>query len=158
MIVRPIESLRKTAAQRPEGYLEDCLSTGTLSEDGTAVSFTAEQYRRLVEKYMGYRQQGGANPAAPVFSPPPTSGAGTELKKLLSRIGITATPTCSCNKRARTMDENGIAWCEENIETIVGWLREEAAKRKLPFVDMAGRAIVQLAIRRAKKAEGAKNA
>jgi hypothetical protein len=79
-------------------------------------------------------------------------GPGTELKKLLSRIGISSTPDCSCNARARTMDENGCDWCEANIDTIVGWLREEATKRKLPFVDIAGRLLVKRAIRNARKA------
>jgi hypothetical protein len=80
------------------------------------------------------------------------SGPGTELKKLLKTIGITATPNCSCNARARTMDANGCDWCEDNIDTIVGWLREEAAKRGLPFLDAAGRLLVRRAIRNARKA------
>jgi hypothetical protein len=92
-----------------------------------------------------------AYPRAPV-KPIPAGGAGTELKALLSKIGIVASPTCSCNKRAKTMDENGIEWCEQNVETICDWLAEESAKRKLPFVRLAGKALIHLAIRRAKKA------
>jgi hypothetical protein len=76
---------------------------------------------------------------------------GTQLKALLSRIGIKSSPTCSCNKRAKIMDENGIEWCEQNVETICDWLAEESAKRKLPFVRLAGKALIHLAIRRAKK-------
>jgi hypothetical protein len=49
------------------------------------------------------------------------------------------------------MDARGVAWCERNIDTIVGWLREEATKRKLPFVDIAGRLLVKRAIRNARK-------
>lgn len=79
-------------------------------------------------------------------------GPGAELKKLLSRVGITASPDCSCNARARLMDERGIEWCEQNIDEIVGWLREEAAKRGLPFIDMAGRMLVKRAIKNARKA------
>jgi len=80
------------------------------------------------------------------------SGPGTELKKLLKLVGITASPTCSCNAKARAMDAGGCEWCEENLDTIVGWLREEAVKRKLPFVDLAGRLLVRRAIRNARKA------
>jgi hypothetical protein len=83
----------------------------------------------------------------------PGFGPGTELKKLLAKIGIKATPTCSCNKRAQVMDEKGVQWCKDNIDTIVGWLREEATKRKLPFVDMAGKMLVKRAISLAEKAE-----
>jgi len=89
-------------------------------------------------------------PAAP---PAPTHGPGTELKKLLKLVGITASPDCSCNARARTMDEKGCDWCEQNLDEIVGWLREEAAKRGLPFVDLAGRMLVNRAIKNARKAE-----
>ena len=80
-----------------------------------------------------------------------SGGAGTEMKNLLRRIRITSSPTCSCNARAIEMDSRGIEWCEQNIPTIVAWLREEAGKRGLPFVDLAGTTIVKLAIRRAKK-------
>lgn len=80
------------------------------------------------------------------------SGPGTELKKLLSKIGIVASPTCSCNSRAAKMDEWGPDVCEkEKMDEIVGWLREEATKRKLPFVDMAGRLIIRKAISNARK-------
>lgn len=81
----------------------------------------------------------------------PGDGPGTQLKKLLSKIGIKASPNCSCNKRAALMDTNGIEWCENNIDTIVGWLKEEANKRKLPFIDIAGRILVKKAISNAKK-------
>ena len=90
---------------------------------------------------------------SPFVPQPPAlagSGPGTELKKLLKRIGIISSPTCSCNRRAAEMDARGVEWCEQNIEVIVGWLREEAGKRGLPFVDMAGTALVKLAIRKAK--------
>jgi len=51
------------------------------------------------------------------------------------------------------MDAKGCDWCEANIEEIVGWLRESAADRGLPFVDMAGRMLVRRAIHNARKAE-----
>lgn len=81
-------------------------------------------------------------------------GPGTELKKLLSYIGIVSTETCSCNNRAKLMDEMEAkepGWCEKNMETILGWLKEESAKRGLPFLEIVARSIVKLAIKRAKK-------
>ena len=78
-------------------------------------------------------------------------GPGTELKRLLSKIGITATPNCSCNARAKRMDQGGCDWCEANLDEIVGWLREEATKRGLPFLDAAGRVLVRRAITNARK-------
>jgi hypothetical protein len=83
---------------------------------------------------------------------PPAHGPGTELKKLLARVGIVATPDCSCNARAAEMDRQGCDWCEQNVDTIVGWLREQAEARGLPFVDLAGRLLVRRAIGNARKA------
>jgi len=82
----------------------------------------------------------------------PKAGPGTELKALLKDwLGIQASPNCSCNARARQMDEWGPDLCEQNLQTIVGWLEEQAKARKLPFVRFAAEQAVKLAIRRARK-------
>jgi hypothetical protein len=82
-------------------------------------------------------------------------GPGTELKKLLKKwLGIVATPDCPCNRHAEEMDRQELAhpgWCEENMDKIVGWLRTEAEKRKLPFIDAVGRRVVWWAISNARK-------
>ena len=93
---------------------------------------------------------GAFEPPKPLFA-----GPGTYLKKYLSKIGITATPTCSCNAKANHMDAMGVKWCEENLDLIVGWLKEEATNRKLPFIDLPARMLVKHAISSAKKAEKA---
>jgi hypothetical protein len=49
------------------------------------------------------------------------------------------------------MNDKGPDWCEENMETILSWLRDEAKKRGLPFIDMVGKAMVQRAINRSRK-------
>lgn len=85
---------------------------------------------------------------------PTNGGPGTELKKLLKRFGIVASPTCSCNNRAQEMDMYGCDWCEQNMTKIVSWLRGEASKRKLPFADFVGRTLVKLAIAKARKGNG----
>lgn len=79
------------------------------------------------------------------------NGPGTILHKMLGKIGIHSTPNCSCRRRAIEMNERGPNWCEENIDIIVGWLREEATKRKLPFIDFAGKLLIQRAIKISKK-------
>lgn len=129
-----MEALKRAAAKRPPGYLEDVLSRATV--DGDRVTLTSEAYRELVNKYRGKTP----------------GGPGAELKKLLSRLGFSSNPGCACNKRARVMDARGIPWCEQNVELICDWLQEESTKRKLPFVRVAGKALIHLAIRRAKKA------
>jgi hypothetical protein len=86
---------------------------------------------------------------------PSQRGPGTELKRLLASFGITSLPGCSCNRRAAHMDRMGCEWCEANESRVVGWLREEAARRGLPFIDAAGRVLVRRAIAKARQAENA---
>lgn len=80
-----------------------------------------------------------------------SEGAGTELKKLLSKIGITSSPNCKCNMYAAHMNNMGIEWCSSNVTEIVSWLGAEASKRGLPFSKFLGKQIVKLAIRKANK-------
>jgi hypothetical protein len=77
--------------------------------------------------------------------------SGTVLAKMIKSVGIFMTDSCSCRKHALEMNEKGNDWCEQNIDTIVGWLREEATKRKLPFVDAIGKLMVNRAIKKSRK-------
>ena len=132
---------------RERGYTLDEVMPCVVSQDGDQWTIDTDHPAYPREAKPGFV------PESPP-EPPPTHGPGTELKKLLKLIGITASPDCSCNARARLMDERGIEWCEQNLEEIVGWLREEASKRGLPFVDMAGRMLVKRAIKSARRADG----
>lgn len=101
----------------------------------------------------------------------PRGGPGTELTRILRRLGINYTPGCSCPQHAVQMDAWGPDGCEENIDTIVGWMREEAQKRtrqqiiataggtatvEMPvlFSAFVAKRFVKLAIRRARRIEG----
>jgi hypothetical protein len=85
--------------------------------------------------------------------------AGTALKSLLScwPFRIVATADCKCTSRAAYMDAKGCDWCEspEGMAEILGFLREAAEERGLPFVDIAARLLVRRAIANARKAEAA---
>lgn len=78
--------------------------------------------------------------------------AGSALKEILQALGFSQVGGCQCEQRANVMDYNGCDWCELNIERIVSWLRDEAARRGLPFLDVAGRMLVKRAIKNARKA------
>jgi peroxiredoxin len=82
------------------------------------------------------------------------AGPGTELKKMLAKIGIAVTADCPCNERAAVMDSNGWAWCEHNLETIVGWMREESARRGTIFIEFGARFLVKRAIAKARRSDG----
>jgi hypothetical protein len=87
------------------------------------------------------------------IQPPPSSGPGTELSKLLKRFGIEPTPTCACRAKAAEMDAWGADECskQERIAEVVAVMREEAAARGLPFIDAVGRMLVRRAIANAKR-------
>ena len=125
---------------RPPGYL-DVIRANAYSETETHYIIPRNKYDALCKIFRSTN----ASPKVP------THGPGTELKKLLKKIGIVASPNCSCNKRAKIMDEKGCDWCSENIDEIDGWLAEEAKKRNLPYFSLAGKTLIHLAIRRALK-------
>jgi hypothetical protein len=137
------------APHRKPGYL-DAVMAAAKDVSETHLTLEAEDFNRLRSEYGTQPQK------APAATPPPapTHGPGVELKKLLKLVGITATPNCSCNARARKMDEEEAkepGWCTAHLDEIVGWLREEATKRKLPFLDAAGRVLVRRAISNARR-------
>lgn len=89
----------------------------------------------------------------PPAETPRSHGPGTELSKLLKRLGINPTPTCACRAKAQEMDQWGPDECErpERIDEVVAVMRSEAEARGLPFLDLAGRMLVRRAIKNARK-------
>ena len=85
--------------------------------------------------------------------PPPAHGPGTELSRLLKRLGIEPTPTCACRAKAAEMDAWGCDECSkpERIDEVVAVMRAEATARGLPFLDIAGRLLVRRAISNARR-------
>lgn len=79
------------------------------------------------------------------------NGPGSVLSNMIKKIGIVMTQGCSCRRHAIEMNEKGNDWCEQNIDTIVAWLREEAGKRRLPFLDSVGKLMVNRAIKKSRK-------
>lgn len=80
-----------------------------------------------------------------------SGGPGTELAAILSTLGMSYLEGCKCKKRARQMDEWGPDGCERQLYTIIGWLEEEAKRRKLPFIRWGAKTLVRVAIRRARR-------
>jgi hypothetical protein len=73
------------------------------------------------------------------------------MHALLARFGLTASGDCKCNKRTAYLDEMGCDWAEANIDEVVGWLRESAAERGLPFLEFPARLLVRRAIANARR-------
>lgn len=137
----------------PKSHLEArCLERGyTLEEVMPCVVSQDGDLWTIDEKHWAYpavRRPGMPEVGADI------GGPGTELKALLKFVGITATPNCSCNARARAMDENELrepGWCEANMDTILGWLKEQADIRGLPFLRAGAKVLVKRAIANAKR-------
>lgn len=102
-------------------------------------------------------QELGDNPVAKLQSLFPRTmeqdpnGPGTVLAKMIKSLGIVMSDSCSCRRHAIEMNTQGNDWCENNVDTIVGWLREEAKKRGLPFVDLVGKLMVTRSIKKSRK-------
>jgi hypothetical protein len=79
------------------------------------------------------------------------NGPGTQLSKMIKSLGIHMSDSCSCRRHALEMNEKGNDWCENNIDTVVGWLEQEAKNRGLPFVKMVGKVMVGRAIKKSRK-------
>jgi len=84
-------------------------------------------------------------------------GPGSILSGMIASMGIKTTPTCSCKRHAIEMNEKGSDWCEQNMPTILKWLKEESAKRNLPFVETVAKIMVSRAIKTSRRLK-AKNA
>jgi len=85
---------------------------------------------------------------APPVATKPAGGPGTELRKMFADLGLSEVPNCQCKVHAAEMDVRGPDWCEANIETIVGWLREEAERQGMGgvFVAWTARKVIKRAI------------
>ena len=78
-------------------------------------------------------------------------GPGTELKKILARMGISYDESCPCNAHARQMDAWGEDESERRLEEILGWLRSQAEVRGLPYIRAAAALLVRMSIRSSRR-------
>lgn len=79
------------------------------------------------------------------------NGPGSILTGMISTLGIKSSSSCSCRRHALEMNDKGPDWCDQNTETILGWLKEESTKRGLPYVEMVAKAMVQRAINKSRR-------
>ena len=90
-----------------------------------------------------------AVPATPAAPAPP--GPGAHLSLLLGRLGFAEKPGCKCKSFAAQMDKWGAEGCATRVSLILNWLGDEAARRGLPFLDVAGRMLINRAISNARR-------
>lgn len=62
-------------------------------------------------------------PEEPIYFSDPGFGPGTELKELLTSLGIVSKPNCQCDSKAAEMNMRGVMWCRANRDAIVTFLK-----------------------------------
>lgn len=105
---------------------------------------------RAVSCPCGYAASGPA-PSLHECRLTPPCGPGCQLSRLLAWWGVGKAPGCRCAAHAAQMDAWGVDVCQQHLTTILGWLREEAGSRGLPWLDAVGRLFVQRAIDAARR-------
>jgi hypothetical protein len=113
--------------------------------------WTKSQAEQKLEELMGDDQGKYLRSLYPKTLEENPNHPGTQLSKMIKSVGIQMTDSCSCKRHALEMNEKGNDWCEQNIDTIVGWLRDEAKRRGLPFIDAIGKLLVGRAIKKSRK-------
>lgn len=77
-------------------------------------------------------------------------GPGTEMHRMLSKLGITPTPGCGCEKIRRQMDLHGCQWSLDNMDRVVTHMRKQAQRRKIPFSAVAARMLLKRAVKKSR--------
>lgn len=113
--------------------------------------YTQAQLDNILKQKLGEDPQKTLQSLYPPTLEQDPNGPGSILASMFSKIGIKSTPTCSCRRHALEMNQKGVSWCEDNVPTIVGWLKEESKKRKIPFIESIATMVVKRAINQSKK-------
>jgi glycosyltransferase involved in cell wall biosynthesis len=100
----------------------------TISHEGKQPHLTRDEFEALAADPVGMVEP----------QPVPTIDAkgtpGTLFKGMLLAIGIKAEAGCRCEEYAALMDSWGVELCRQRVPMIVGWLRQEAERRKVPMI------------------------
>jgi hypothetical protein len=115
------------------------------------LNLTVENLEAILLNKLGDDPQSFLQSLFPKTLESDPDGPGSILSGMIASMGIKTTPTCSCKKHAIEMNENGCDWCEQNMSTILKWLKEESAKRNLPFIETVAKMMVQRAIRTSRR-------
>lgn len=120
-------------------------------EYDTIGDYTQNQIENILKEKLGEDIAGKLRSLFPKTLEENPNGPGTILAGMFSSLGIKSSPTCSCKRHALEMNDKGADWCEQNIDTILAWLKEESNKRKIPFIESLASLVVKRAIRQSRK-------
>lgn len=141
----------KTLFARIEGLPVSILLFGPRTYEALGDNWSKKDLENRLLQVLGDDPQTYLQSLIPKTLEMHPNGPGSILSGMLSSLGIKSAPTCSCKRRALEMNDKGPDWCENNLDQIVGWLEEEAKKRKLPFVKTVAKLMVQRAISKSRR-------
>lgn len=77
-------------------------------------------------------------------------GVGDTLSEIINKIGYAYPNVSGARAKLTYMNKKGIDWCDQNQELIIKWIKEECTLYQIQFLELIAKAIVRLAIRKAK--------
>lgn len=77
-------------------------------------------------------------------------GVGDMLSELIKKLDYSYPPIGSVRTKLTMLNKKGIDWCAKNQELIHDWFKYECAIQGIPLRNNIGRAIIRLAIIKAK--------
>ena len=73
-------------------------------------------------------------------------GVGNSLSEILKKINIDYDPMSVARRKIMFLNNKSSEWCYENIDLILKLMKEEAIKKRIPYVESQFLAIIRLAI------------
>jgi hypothetical protein len=147
-----LQNVRDRVSQRKPGYMEAVLAVATRS--GDEFSLNREDHERIRRDFSyPVRIRVIRQPA--VSAPTSIVRPGDVFSMVIFKItGVQSSKCGVCIRRVQQMNVWGWWRCWRNRSTIIGWLCEEAAKRKYPVTKASVMTLFKLAFSELRRKRG----
>ena len=78
-------------------------------------------------------------------------GVGNSISEILKKMNIDYGPMSIARRKLNFLNNKSSEWCHENIDIILKMMKEEADKKRIPYVRSKFLAIIRLSIIQAQK-------
>lgn len=77
-------------------------------------------------------------------------GIGSCLLMLLGKLNVHYDQLSTAKSKANYLDKQGIDWCENNQDIILGWIKEESNNKNITYNPKLAKILLRLAIKQSK--------
>lgn len=77
-------------------------------------------------------------------------GVGDTLSEIVRKMGYNYSTISKARAKITYLNKKGIDWCDKNQQIILIWLKEECIANRVQFLELIGKSIIRLAVRKAK--------